>query len=219
MNFRHSATAFLLILALAWLASSGLGEDAMQRRVVLGNLENDLGNRDDLNDDLDSHRTLSPKDAPILLEVSDVLIDPRARNRHQAAKCLGLLGHSACLPVLAAILRDESEDPNVRHTCASALFGIADLRRVDIAISQLHEENIDIWTQVAWVLKEVKGSPKNPRPRIVEFPKTAAERILYQAKWKEWWESARTTVEAPKRYRYSNPYTNGFPAPMPWFGE
>jgi deoxyhypusine monooxygenase len=41
--------------------------------------------------------------------------DPSALLKHELAYCLGQMKDASALPILEAVLRDESEDPMVRH--------------------------------------------------------------------------------------------------------
>lgn len=47
--------------------------------------------------------------------------DPSALLKHELAYCLGQIKDVAALPSLEAVLRDEHEDPMVRHEVCSGL--------------------------------------------------------------------------------------------------
>lgn len=223
MIWTYRVQYYVVGVLCAFVICTTLSGDEVQVRIRETYLHNYMGLRKDLEDDnLLADRRLAVEDIANVLHFADVVLD-REENlpkRIKYARFLGRIGHAYCLPALSSILHDESEEENVRRACASALFGIRDARRIDIAISQLHEENINVWYEVAWILKDVKGPDRNPRPKIIEFPKVAAERRAYQAKWRDWWSVMRQEVALPSRYSQGmNPYTNGLPSPMPYFGE
>ena len=50
-----------------------------------------------------------------LLDDRTGFCDPSALLKHELAYCLGQMGDPLALPVLTSVLKDESEDPMVRH--------------------------------------------------------------------------------------------------------
>jgi len=64
--------------------------------------------------------------------ISEGFRDPSALLKHELAYCLGQMKEISALPVLEAVLRDESEDPMVRHEAAEAMGAISAPSSVDI---------------------------------------------------------------------------------------
>ena len=59
-------------------------------------------------------------------QISRCFSDPSALLKHECAYCLGQVGDPHVVPVLTAVLRDETQQPMVRHEAAEALGAIGD---------------------------------------------------------------------------------------------
>jgi hypothetical protein len=146
-------------------------------------------------------RKLTQEELALLIEKSNVLmrkpnpkdftsktrLDQFNVNRRRAADKLGLpLGHRAAIPALAAVLRDEGDDPEVRCAAATALAYIADPLSVEILIDTIDEgDNVGNSAEWALILMMAVGVGRTPEDRFGESP--LEKRLERQQKWRTWW--------------------------------
>jgi hypothetical protein len=157
-------------------------------------------------------RTLTTDELAFLVETSDLLMrKPSAGStskqdlerinskRRLAATKLGTqLGHRAAIPILAAILRDEGDDPAVRSAAANALAEIGDPLAVEILIENI-PEGAGVGNSAEWALIRMMyvGVGRKKGDGFEELP--PEKRLERQAQWRAWWNKNkdRFTLRPP----------------------
>lgn len=150
-------------------------------------------------------RSLTPDELSFLLEKSNLLIHkPRADefasnqqikmynvDRRLAAKDLGeQIAHRCIIPVLAAVLRDSSDDPAVRAAAANALKRVAEPLAVEILIETIPEgDGVGLAAEFGLIHMIGVGVGRKNGDGYVELP--LDQRIERQAQWRKWWEKNR----------------------------
>jgi HEAT repeat protein len=130
-----------------------------------------------------------------LANLGDVLISKRKHSgdRRAAANELGEnLAHKYGIPAIVAVLRDPSDDADVRQKCVLALSRIGDERVVDCLIDALLDHNLNVATQAEVQLRKVTGQRFEQDFKLPP-PGTEARRT-HQERWRKWWEDNRARV-------------------------
>ena len=168
--------------------------------------------RKDLQGQLSAERSLSTEDLALLLGLSNYAIDKRydIHARENVVRMLGTFGHQYAIPALAAILRDENDDPGLRLQAARALTRIRDSKVVTILIEDaLGSGNQWFEVEILSELSQFVGGP--PQLRDQSFrggfrfpPKDKQGREEYLKVWRDWWEDARDEAVMNRAFRTSH---------------
>jgi hypothetical protein len=152
-------------------------------------------------------RKLTPKQKDIILRMWDRLVDkkpPCPGCRADIPGWLGDMGHAYCIPPLLAVLRDKTEDGDLRVECAIALGHIADKRVIDPLIDAMGEEGIlrhEALASIAGLL--FQANPDIEPPTLDREPSSLVEgkdalvkwRMQTQAKYRAWWKQNRDRMK------------------------
>jgi deoxyhypusine monooxygenase len=121
----------------------------------------------------------SPVQTPALQAITKCLTTSNsALLKHELAYCLGQTRNLLAVETLQGVLRDEREDPMVRHEAAEALGALGDKeslellgeRRDDTTEKEVVRETCEIAVErIRWEL-EKQGVEKNVRKRYVTQP-------------------------------------------------
>ena len=139
----------------------------------------------------------------LVLDPSQYLIDKRFDDgtRERAASDLDMLGHQYAIPALVAVLRDETDVPQVRQRCIRALRMIRDKRAVVHLIDDaLGSEHRQLVRDAMWDLTEFAGRPpKLADPSFVGGikppPEDPEQRSEYFKTWHDWWDKVKDDAE------------------------
>jgi hypothetical protein len=165
-------------------------------------------------------RTLTQKELDYFFETADILIRKRpvsarptenelqrhASDRSLAAREIGKeLRHVCVIPVLAAVVRDRTEEASLRSFAASSLAHIPDPCSVEVLIEALPEGGsvgcaaefaLASLTDVVVGRKKDEQIDQNPTPE---------EGLLRQKLWRAWWDKHGPSIKLrgqPHAHRY-----------------
>ena len=139
--------------------------------------------------ELSANRSLSAAEVAKIHQLSDIVIDKSLAGlqRRSAAKSLGLtVPHKIGIPALLAVLRDESDERDVRYACLTALSRITDERVINYLIETLSDDDARIASRAErqlWKLTDQQiPLDIHAEPEV---------RSRQAEGWRDWWDKNR----------------------------
>ena len=136
-------------------------------------------------------RVLTDSELKEILTLCDLLVDRRQDQfkRERAAWRLGMeFAHKHAIQSLVAVLRDRSDQVDVRQRCVLALSWTADKRIVDFLIDAVNDREINVAGQALDQLNKLTGfywpGELGPDPTTEPWRRR-------QERWRKWWEEHR----------------------------
>lgn len=163
-------------------------------------------------DEAYSKRKLSAHEEAEIRRISDEMIDKMlGEDRPDPVEMAEKYGHVQLLPAILALVRDESEDPEMRRRAAYALDNIADRRAVDEMVELVMDKDPDIARNTADSLITLSGIGIGRGISI--WDRNGEGRKKVYRDWKNWWKRNRETATLNWDEKFSVPVHKRLPTP------